>query len=230
MFKVGELVTGTANNGYYYTDAYSLCIVTQIENNDLIYVAVLKMAEKSCARIVYDSFPIDNKTDGVYLVDASKFKATTINEYYTTMVLNGIETSDINTCTGFDEAIDFYNIKESEVKIMERTAIMNPVGDYEFNNENKKFVIDAWKNLYSEFNHNWTNRGLEISWDEFKRNDSGLGAFLSRHSKWNPDKMAIVFKAPFYRNRDEDVVSDFCYWLYDQLEKYVKNNEIKINC
>lgn len=124
-FKIGEFITGTNDNKYGCTNANALMIVTEIFSNKDIEVHILSSICK--ADIGYR-----------WNVESSKFKATTIEEFYEThksafpirecdIVKFGIKTKNVNTTKEIrleglmDFRIKDYKVINNKVVVVEFT-------------------------------------------------------------------------------------------------------------
>ena len=228
MFKVGDFVTGKEGTDHIYgiTNSKSLCVVVALLPPTEMLVRTLGTGDSnnnfSLRSEYFLELPLSNHGTNTYRVDTDLFELETPEHWIARKGDNwGIDFH-------FWEIVKYY--RTNNEKKGEDTMITMPTiktnGTYEFTEANRKYFFDKAKELFDEYGHPYTDEGLQVIWDEFKANKQGVAAILSKHPKWNAEKMAIVFSQNYTRAFDLNKVKDFANWVESRLIDYAKGKEI----
>ena len=102
--------------------------------------------------------------------------------------------------------------------------VINLEGEYNKFDIVKDKTLCKVKNLLDEYYHDNTEHGLNVIWNTYTRNKSGLASLLSRHPNWDEENLAIVFSEDYTRVRDQAAVDRFVTWLHHQISKWYDEN------
>ena len=81
--------------------------------------------------------------------------------------------------------------------------------DYVVNEEVKNNITKSVQDLLEKFYYSWTYSGIDIIMKKFFTNKLTLINLLSRHPKWNPEKLQIVLQQKMFRELDIKEISSF---------------------
>lgn len=83
--------------------------------------------------------------------------------------------------------------------------------------EVKEAIVDNMETVLNKYNWVYTRKALNKIYDRFLERKGSLINILSKHPKWNPEKLYIHFDADYTRSFDTDEVRDFENYIRNQL-------------
>lgn len=253
MFRIGDLVVGNYNNNsYLFTNERSLSIVIDIYNEYRMRVITLEGNNLALAsdstrdevenieEFLSPSPTHSEKTDisklYIYSVMQDKFHLIDSLEKWEEIKTEKNIIAHRNPY--YDEIVNYFNLKgdiimnttTTTATEIEAPSAIDLTGEYNITPEQEEYITSKMKELYDEYYHINTEKGIKIQWEEYKENKSPVLAFLSNHPKFDPEVMGIVLEGSYERKRDSGEIKAFCDWCRSAIRNWGYERQYKYYC
>lgn len=190
MFKKGDIITGTEDNGYSYTSNHALMVVGDLLRNGEMDVHIIYHAKYSSE--IGDHYSVNNSN--------RKFRHITFEEFM----------EKYPDCYKMDEdklqrLLAKYPQEHVEVPEEENNS-------YVLSEEMRTELIEEMKTLLIRFGYHPTENGLNKILDEWCKEKADLIRLFEKHPNYN-GKFQIAFDYDFNREFNYDAVYNFKQWL-----------------
>lgn len=252
MFRIGDLVVGNFDNGYFFTNERSLSIVIDIYAEERMRIVTLEgnsfngnstrntRVAEHIEEYLSPSRTHSEEADinGLYIFSVEQERFHLINSLEEWEEIKRENNINAHRNPYYDEIMSYFNLKGEIMNTTTTTAAteieapsaIDLTGKYNITPEQEEYVTSKMKELYDEYDHINTKEGIKTQWEEYKENKSPVLAFLSNHPKFDPEVMGIVLEGSYERKKDSKAIEAFCNWCKDAIHDWGLKRQYKYYC
>lgn len=216
MFSIGDTVIHTGSS-YGITSRSALCVVTNVQSNDEMYVKVIGHTNKRYLT------PYDERHEDGFSVVPRRFASITFDEYKTRFP-NAHFT---------ENAEELVNEMVRKTKLQEEinmsTKMVKTGSTFKLSEAERTVLVDEIKTLLEEYHYHPTTEGINKILNAWQKNKGWMVELFKKHPNYN-GKYQIVFDADFERLCDVDVIYHFGNYLCDYARSTSDLQEIRRGC
>lgn len=201
MIKVGQLVTGRDDAPYGITTEESLCLVEEVDGNEIKVLVVAHADGRKC----HDWVNKKHFVPCTFAEFAKKYPNAKLTSKYSVEELNKIK-----------------NVEEMK---MDLAMNKEKIGSYELSKEERESLRKEIKDLLEEYDYNPTDAGVNKILNKWIKNKGWMINLFKNHPNYN-GKFQIAFDSDYSRACDKNILSGFQNYFVRTAKGLLLKNKI----